>query len=184
MKATFLNALFIAGITLLGTSCNKVSNITGGGGGLTAGQCTFSFNTDKDFNGTKSINIPASATSSATKTDNLNTTQITLIANNFSVGSGKIASAQMTISVPKGSTTSGGNISVPFSGSSTQTATLIVSNLTAGQSKPAYAAETGTVVITKLTATDVEGTFSCYAVNDDDKTSINLSNGKFAGKFK
>ncbi len=40
-----------------------------------------------------------------------------------------------------------------------------------------------TVVVTKATATEIEGTFSGKANNDSDKTEITISNGSFAAKY-
>ena len=40
-----------------------------------------------------------------------------------------------------------------------------------------------TVNITKSTATEIEGTFSGKMINETEKTTITVSEGKFAGKF-
>lgn len=52
-----------------------------------------------------------------------------------------------------------------------------------GWATGAGADEDFTVVVTKATATEVEGTFSGKMVNDEKKTSINVTNGSFKAKF-
>jgi len=185
--ATAAMTLLLGGVTLFG-ACKKaddVKNTITGSGDLKAGQCTISFDTDKDFNGTTSISIPASATTTANRSGSGTTEQLTLVATSVNTSTFKATTAQLVIEVNKGATTSGGNISVPFNGGGTNNfAVITVSNTSAGQSTPAYSSESGTVTITKLSATDIEGTFTSHAVNESENTSINLTNGKFAGKFK
>ncbi|MBS1588396.1 MAG: hypothetical protein JST52_02155 [Bacteroidetes bacterium] len=183
------NVLFVAALGgfALFASCKKVDDLKNaytGSGDLAAGQATISFNTDKDFNGTTSINIkPGSTTSAVKSSSNSVNDNIVLTATSVDISTGKISTAQLAMYVPKNSTTTSGNITVPFKGSSTNFAVLTISNTNTGQSTPAYGMETGNVVITKLTATEIEGTFSGHATNDTENTSINLSNGHFAGKF-
>ena len=189
LKVTIYTTL-LAGLAAL-SSCNKDDNNNNNNGNpnsgnLTAGQCTISFNTDKDFNGTTSINIVASNTTFANKSTTGNRDQLTLQAvnNQISGTTAKITTAQLAIHVPTGSTTSGGNLSGNFNGNGDVVANIMISNLNAGQSTPAYNSESGTITITKLNASELEGTFTAKCINESENTSINLSNGKFAAKFK
>lgn len=184
MKVTIYTAL-LAGITLA-SSCKKDdnNNSTPSSSNIPAGQCAISFNTDKDFNGTTSINIAASNTTFSTRNTSGTKDQLTLqaISNQISGTSAKITTAQLSIYVPTGS--SGGDLSGGFSGNGDVLAHIMVSNLNAGQSTPAYASESGSIVITKISATEVEGTFTADCVNESENTTIKLTNGKFAAKFK
>ncbi len=177
-----LCTVLLAGAAWL-SSCNKEDKASGD---LSAGQCSVSFNTDKDFNGTSTINIPASMYTTAVKSTMANKDMFTLNATKVDIGmgGGKTANALMTLHVPLGATTSGGSLSGEFAGKGDITGTLTVSHLSAGQSKPAYSAEGGSIIITKLTATELEGNFTAQCVNEDDHTTLSLSNGKFVAKFK
>jgi hypothetical protein len=180
-------ATLLAGAALL-ASCNKKENSDNANpnaSNITAGQCTISFNTDKDFNGTTSINIPAGITTYAVKSPSGSIDQLSLTANKVDIvgASAKTQIAMLTIHVPTGSTTSGGSITGSFDDDNID-AVLLISNLTAPNATPAYASESGTITITKLTATELEGSFSANCINEEEGTSIKVSNGKFAAKFK
>lgn len=180
--STIAFGLLLSAATLFGACKKSEKDPTPKTEDLKAGQCTISFKTDKDFNGTTAISIPPGATTSAVRVNTAGSyEQITLTANMVNTGSLKSSTAQLTILLPQGS---GGNTTVPFESSAgSPNAVLVISNLDIGASVPAYASETGTVTITSLTSTGVEGTFSAHAINEDQGTSINISEGKFAGKF-
>lgn len=189
MKVTIYTTL-LAGIALV-SSCKKEDNKNNGGGGtgipasseITAGQCSIAFNTDKDFNGTTTINISPSNTTVSVRSSSVNKDQLTLTAVSYKLEgtSAKTTTAQLAVYVPSGST---GNLSGSFGGNGDVVAQIMVSNLNAGQSTPAYASKSGSIAITKLTATEVEGSFNASCVNESENTSIELTNGKFAAKFK
>gem|GEM_PF-2639413 len=183
MKLTTF-AVVIATVALF-ASCKKddKNNSNPSSSNITAGQCTISFDTDKDFNGTTSVSIAASATTSAVRANNNTKDQLTLTAAGYSGTS--VSTASLTVYVDAGATTSNGNISADFNSSTSNDVAVLTINRTNGSgSSAAYSSKTGTVTITKLTTSEVEGTFSCNAVNESSNTSINVSNGKFAGKFK
>lgn len=173
-------------LTVLFASCKKDDNSNSNptSSNIPAGQATISFNTDKDFGGTTSINIPASATTSAVRVNNGTKDQITLIA--ASTQGSSVSTANFSVYMDAGASTSAGNITANFdnSGSNNDVAVLAISNTSLSGQSIAYASKTGTVTITKLSATEVEGTFSCNAVNESTNTNIGVTNGKFAAKFK
>jgi hypothetical protein len=183
MRKNFLFTIIAA--TVLVASCKKDDNNNSNptSSNIPAGQATISFKTDKDFGGTTSINIPASATTSGVRVNNGTKDQITLIA--ATTQGSSVSTANFSIYVDAGASTSAGNITADFNGSgNTNIAVLAISNTSLSGQSAAYASKTGTVTITKLSATEVEGTFSCNAVNESTNTNIGVTNGKFAAKFK
>ena len=184
MKLTTLTAV-IAAATLF-ASCKKDDNNNSApsSSNITAGQCTISFNTDKDFSGTTSVNIAATVTTSAVRANNNTKDQLTLTAAGYSGTTVNMAS--LTVYVDAGATTSNGNISADFNSSASNDVAVLMISRTNGtnSSTASYTSKSGTVTITKLTTSEIEGTFSCNAINESENTSINVSNGKFAGKFK
>jgi hypothetical protein len=109
--------------------------------------------------------------------------QITIVAAEKSGTS--VKTGQLTISLPKGSTTTSGSITGDFAhpSGSTVVPVLMIGNSGASGSE-AYVSKTGTLTITKLTSAEVEGTFSGNFYNDNSRTSCDVTNGKFAGKFQ
>jgi hypothetical protein len=183
MRKNFLFTIIAA--TVLVASCKKDDNNNSnpGSSNIPAGQATISFNTDKDFGGTTSINIPASVSTTGIRANNGTMDQIAMVAAQYQ-GSA-VSTANLSIFVDAGASTSAGNISADFNGSgNTNIAVLTISNTSVSGQSSAYTSETGTVTITKLSATEVEGTFSCNAVNESTSTNIGVTNGKFAAKFK
>jgi len=175
----------IIAATVLFASCKKDDNNNSNptSSNIPAGQATISFNTDKDFGGTTSINIPASATTSAVRVNNGTKDQITLIA--ATTQGSSVSTANFSVYVDAGASTSAGNITANFDNSvNNDIAVLAISNTSFAGQSASYASKTGTVTITKLSATEVEGTFSCNAVNESTNTNIGVTNGKFAAKFK
>lgn len=180
-----ITAAIIASTTLM-FSCKKNdnNNSTPSASNITPGQCTISFDTDKDFAGTKSVKISPSVTTAAGKTTNGSKDQMTLTAAAYSGTT--VSSASLSVFVSTGATTANGAINGNFnsSGSMNELAVLTISRTSVGGQTASYASKTGTFTITKLTTTELEGSFSCNAVNESENTSINVSNGKFAAKFK
>jgi hypothetical protein len=175
----------IIAATVLFASCKKDDNNNSNptSSNIPAGQATISFNTDKDFGGTTSINIPPSVSTTSVRVNNGTRDQIALTAVQYQ-GSA-ISSAMLTVYVDAGASTSAGNITANFNASgNANPAVLLISNTSVSGQSTAYTSETGTVTITKLSATEVEGTFSCNAVNESTNANIGVTNGKFAAKFK
>jgi len=55
--------------------------------------------------------------------------------------------------------------------------------LTSTPSGTQYSSQSGTLTITKLTATEIEGTFSCTVKEVTGTATLSITEGSFAGKF-
>ncbi len=175
---TKFSVLFSIGlcISFLFTACKK----EGGDNNLGIGKASIQFSTNKSFGGKNEYKSNTAAGSFANKTNTANRTQITITA--IQTNGTQIGTAQLAIQVPLNHT---GALSAKFeNNNSTNTGAVLtigVANLGSGQE--AYTSSTGNFNITKLTDTEVEGTFDAYCVNETSNTNITLSNGKFSGKF-
>lgn len=182
--------LFLAGLVATSSilfSCKKDSITTPNNNNNTTvnnGQCTISFSTNKDFGGTTNVNIQASQTTFAKRIKNGSIDQITLQAISGG-GLTNIYNAQLVIHVPTGMTTSStitGDFSLPDGAEIKPILTVsytTISNPVAN----GWLSESGSVKITKLTATEIEGTFTGKVASDSDPTGYQLTDGKFYGKF-
>ncbi|MBS1629436.1 MAG: hypothetical protein JST27_05195 [Bacteroidetes bacterium] len=184
MQSKFLAMTFAASLLLFASSCKKSDDSSGGGSlsasSLNAGKSAITFNTSSSgFGNFSSINA---VNSSAVFTTSGAISQITVIA--AETGTSGVKTAQLTINLPAGSSTSSGNISGDFS---TPTGTTVVPVLLIGSAgisgSESYTSSSGTLTITKLSTTEVEGTFSGSFVNNSTHTSTNVTNGQFTGKF-
>lgn len=193
---SYLCALALLGITAF-SSCKKKddnnANPKPSSGNLTAGTAAITFNTDADFAGTTSYNpakpiqtIAVRQTSGGGIYD-----QITLTVQDVdysNVANITSRNSQFVVYVATNASTANGPINAKFENTSSDAVwpTMVISATrgTNANDALAFASKTGTVIITKLTSTEIEGTFDGHFVNEDKGTSINLSNGGFAGKFK
>lgn len=159
------------------TSCKKDKDGESGGG---AGKASIQFSTNKSFGGKNEFKSNTAAGAFANKSNTVNRTQITITT--IQTSGLQIGNAQLAIHVPQNHT---GAISGKFeNGSSANTgAVLTISTSNAGSNMEAYASKTGNFSITKLTDSEIEGTFDAYCINESSNTNITLSNGKFSGKF-
>ncbi len=171
-------------------SCKKSddNNTTPGSGNLAAGKGAISFNSDIKFGAGTSYNGNNSLYTSATRQQSGTADQITIHTSQVS-NTINIDNAQIIFYVPhSAATATSGNITIDFAdvdkSNATTWGTLSLTSSAGTTVNPGYITEggTGKFIITKLTATEIEGTFSGKLVNDDHGT-INLSNGAFAGKF-
>lgn len=184
MQTKFLTMTVAVSLLLFAGACKKSDG--GGGGslsasGLTPGKSAITFNTSSgSFGNFSSVN---STINTAAFTTSGSISQITLVA--AETGTSGVKTAQLTISLPNGSSTASGNISGDFStptGATVVPVLLINSSGLTGGSE-AYTSESGTLTITKLTTTEVEGTFNGTFSNASTNASTTVTNGQFAGKF-
>lgn len=188
----FLSVL-TAGVLLI-SSCKKTDAISNalnpaGSGDVAAGKSIIKFNTDAAFQGSTTFNVSNSLTTptSAVSITSGSIRNVTVTATETSV-SGTTAttrSAQLVLLLPPGANTNSGNLTANFAETS-GTATIIPAfslSSSNGTSSASYVSHTGTVTITKLTSTEVEGTFSVVVKNDGETITYNVTNGSFAGKF-
>lgn len=173
-----LTAITIA-MLLLG--CSKA-----GGGtdtNLASGQSSLEFNTNIDFGGSREYRSNTPMQSKTIKGTQATKDNITLVA--IQSNGTQIATAQLSLLVPVGSTTTSGSISGKFENGSTAStqAVLVIGSSNAGSNQKSYTSKTGNFTITKLTATELEGSFDAVCENSTTNESITLTNGKFIGKF-
>lgn len=172
------------GIAILFGSCKKADDaINGGGSGdLTPGKGKISFNTSAGFGGSNSFDGSNTLLSVALRQASTAYDQVS-ITSTVTEGT-NVKTAMLTILCKKGLTTSGGTINADFSNDASDDVfpQLTISNT--ANTAEAYASESGTVTITKLTMSEVEGTFSGHFINESQGTSTELTSGTFAGKFQ
>lgn len=169
--------------TLILSACKKDNGGDGGSGGLASGGASIQFNTSSTFGGKSEFKSNAKDQSRVVKVNNLNRTQITFTCVETNLP--RLSTATLTLIIAQGSSTTTGAISGKFeNGSSAATqGQLLIGSSNAGTGSESYASSTGNFTITKLTDSEIEGSFDAYCINNTTKTNITLSNGKFAGKF-
>lgn len=170
-------------------SCKKDddNNTTPASGNLGAGKAAVSFNTNINFAGSTTYNpsnpVQAVAVRQASGAGYDN---ISLIVNEVNTSTISSRNVQFTILLASSSSTANGTLNAKFSNSASDPIfpSLTITSTSGSTVGDGYTSESGDVAITKLTDTEIEGTFSGKLVNDDKGTSITVSNGKFAGRFK
>lgn len=180
LKRIFATIIFLAIIFI---SCKKDNSGEGSSDNLASGGASIQFNTSASFGGKNEFKSNAKEQSKVIKVNNLNRTQITFTCVETNLP--RLSTATLTLIVAQGSTTNSGAIKGKFeNGSSAATqGQLLIGSSNAGSGAESYASNTGNFTITKLTDSEIEGTFDAACINNTTKTNISLSNGKFAGKF-
>lgn len=179
LKCTLVTIMLSAVVLI---SCKK-DNGGGGNNDLASGGASIQFNTSSSFGGKNEFKSNTKEQSKVIKINNLNRTQITFTCVETNLP--RLSTATLTLIVAQGSTTSSGAITGKFeNGSSAATqGQLLIGSSNAGSNAESYASSTGNFTITKLTDSEIEGTFDSYCVNNTTKANISLSSGKFTGKF-
>ncbi|MGN7784581.1 hypothetical protein ACTJIJ_08645 [Niabella sp. 22666] len=164
------------------TGCKK-DNGSGDSGGLSSGEASIQFNTNSSFGGKNEFKSTSKEQSKVIKVNNLNRTQITFSCVEANLP--RLSTATLTLIVAQGSNTNSGAITGKFenNASASTHGQLLIGSSNAGSATESYASSSGNFTITKLTDSEVEGTFDAACINNTTKTNISLSNGKFAGKF-
>ena len=169
--------------TMFLTSCKKdhPSSATGSGN-LDAGKSSISFDNTGSFAGGSSFSLSNSVTNSALTNASGSIRNVSLSASEITGANSR--SVTLTILVPPDASTTSGNLTGDFASPSASIYPALTLSSTNGMTPgTAYVSESGTCTITKLTASEVEGTFSAVVKNDDGTETLTISNGKFAGKF-
>ncbi len=185
MKNLF--SLPMAAIICLGlafSSCKKDDAARGGGSAnLDAGKSSVAFNSSTSFAGSTSFSQSNTATCLAVTTASASLRNISLSATE--VSGTNTRTAQFLIIVPADASTASGNLigdlSIP--NGATILPTITLSSTNGSTPNASYSTESGTLTITKLTASEIEGTFSGTVKEVGGSATFNLSNGSFAGKF-
>ncbi|MEO6671092.1 MAG: hypothetical protein ABIN36_16540 [Ferruginibacter sp.] len=181
-KLLTLPAIIAFGTLFLFTSCKKDKNESTGSDALTSGRAKISFNSSPNFAGSSSY-YSFNETTSTAITSAAGPYRLITLTTGYTSGSSSITSNVVSIKlyVASDASTSSGNIAGDFDGSSTTlepALDLVIDGSTF------YEGESGTVTITKLTSTEVEGTFSGNIRElSPGSSNLTLTNGMFAGKF-
>lgn len=149
---------------------------------LTAGRSGIIFNTNSNWETNTLFSLRNTTATSATSDVTGSTREILLTATE--VGGTVTRMATVYISLPATSTTTSGNITADLAipVGSTVVANVMLSSVSGSTPGVTYDSEAGTLTITKLTATEIEGTFSATMDGGGTNTLV-ISNGSFAGKF-
>lgn len=153
-----------------------------GSGSLSSGKASIVFNTSAAFAGGTSFSQSNTASTLAqTSTGTFRT--IALSATEVSGTSTR--TAFLNISVPASANTVSGNLTGDFANPNNATIlpVLTLTSTSGASNGIAYASQTGTCTITKLTATEIEGTFSCVVKDTNGTATLSVTSGSFAGKF-
>ncbi|MDB5225974.1 MAG: hypothetical protein JWN78_167 [Bacteroidota bacterium] len=182
MKKNLLVSLTIL-CSLLLFSCKKTSTNTNTSGTLGAGKSSISFTSSANFAGSTTFNQSNTIYTQAISGVGSSVRNIALTATEVNGTNTRIVVLDLVL--PQDASTSSGNLTADFSlpSSATIYPTLELTSTSGTTPGPGYTAESGTLTITKLTSSEIEGTFNNVVVNDGASTSFTLTNGHFAGKF-
>ena len=182
MKKMLIAISAIGALTL--ASCTKNVDNNTGSGGLTQGKSTITFNSNGNFGSGTSYSPTSVGVNSATRQSTTGYDVITLQTND--INGINVRTAGLQIFVANGASTTNGAIEADFSlpNGAISMPVLSLSNSAGGANAVAFGSESGKLTITKLTDTEIEGTFN-GTVTDGLTTpsTLVLTNGKFAGKF-
>lgn len=182
-KFAFLATALVASSFLVSCSDDDDPVVeTNNSASLTAGRSGIVFNTNTNFVSSTAFNVRNTATTSASSNVSGSTRTINLIATE--VNGTATRTATISISLPETSSTTTGNItsdlSIPLG--STVVASVMLTSSTGSTLGTTYNSNAGTLTITKLTNTEIEGTFNGN-LDDSGTNAIVITNGTFAGKF-
>jgi hypothetical protein len=185
MKKVFSFPIMMALALLSITSCKKNNDTTppAGSGNLGAGKSSISFTNSGSFAGGTTFKVSNTAATQAVSSAGGSSRSIVLSATEISGTNTR--SAGLIISVPANASTASGNLNSDFSnpGNAVILPSLTLSSTTGSANGTSYISQSGTCTITKLTATEIEGTFSCVVKDANGAGTLSLTSGTFAGKF-
>jgi hypothetical protein len=193
MKATFIAVIWLSLGMLLFSSCEKNSQedntpppLTAAG--LSSGRAGIRFTTIETFKGSTSFDVSNTDHTSTVTKPAIGSTTIKSIVLEATEMKNSFLNRKTTISiaVPNTANTTNGTIQIDLS---VQSGVPPLANITM-ESYADYLGFTywtvtfGTLTITKLTAAEIEGTFSGTAITNSTLDGpFTISNGMFAGKF-
>ncbi len=192
MKTIHFFAATAIALGTIFTSCKKdeptVDASANTSSSLTAGRSGIYFTSNANFVTNAAFKIRNTTQTAASSTISGTYRYISLTAIEFtSTNNIDTRTANVSIQVPVASTTAQGNLvsdlSVPTS--ETRIAHVTLSSNAGTTAGTTYNSNAGTLTITKLTSTEIEGTFNATVKEAGAGTStMVLSNGSFAGKFQ
>ncbi|MBS1752362.1 MAG: hypothetical protein JST63_20865 [Bacteroidetes bacterium] len=144
------------------------------------GEAFIQFTTDYLLGGKYEFKSNSTIGGFATKTNTADKTKIIITA--VQMDNPQIGTAMLTIYVPQNYS---GAISGKFENSSNENtqSVLAISISTGGTIREDYTSIIGNYNITKLTGSEIEGSFDAYCKNETGGNNISISSGKFSGKF-
>ena len=177
IRLSTLSAVIMAAIIF--NSCKKDSTVNNSGsGGLNAGRAGISFNTNVDFGNSKTFSVRNTASTLATTQPFGTSSRTIVLESGESYGSfNNMRSIHIDILVSATASTANGPITIDMSlnnGNPQAHLALTYSDTFSGYTIHSV---TGVLTITKLTATEIEGSFTANT------GSVTITNGLIAGKF-
>jgi autotransporter adhesin len=173
-------SMFVSCLSFI-CACNKHDS-NPGSDQLDPGRAAIKFNTSADFGSSTAFNV-SNTSATQTSIQNLGSAAKTITLTASDVNGGSEREVTLMLLVPNNASTSNGGIVIDLAlRTGAPQGNLHMVESMAGFGGPGYLSESGTVTITKLTATDIQGTFSAHVV-DPNSLSLNVSNGSFSGKF-
>jgi len=166
-------------ITTLFSSCKKDNNKSpSGSSSLTAGRAGISFNTNADFGNSKTFNIRNTSTTLATTQPFGSSSRTIILEASESYGSfNNMRSIHIDIMVSAIASTTNGPITIDMSANNRNPQAHLALTYSDTFSGYTLRSVTGVLSITKLTAAEIEGSFTA---NTGSET---ITNGLIAGKF-
>lgn len=176
-KISTLSVTFM--IAILFASCKKENTLNNSGSsGLSAGRTGISFNTNSDFGNSKTFNVRNTSTTLATTQPFGSSSRTIVLEASESYGSfNNMRSIHIDILVTASASTTNGPITIDMSlnnGNPQAHVALTYSDTFSGYT---IRTVTGVFTLTKLTATEIEGSFTAST------GLVSVTNGIIAGKF-
>jgi hypothetical protein len=189
MKKLLSIPMLVTATVMLLSSCKKSSDDNAGGGNsssnLGAGKAGITLNTSADFAGGTSFSVINTATTTAMTGSSSALRNISLSATGISGVNTR--TVMITIICPVDANTTGGSLvgDLSLPNNATILPTITLSSTTGATPGIQYSSgdQSGTLTITKLTSTEIEGTFSGTVKDVNGTATMTVSNGTFAGKF-
>ena len=183
-KIAFFSDFIILAIILTAVSCKKDNPAAASGSAaLESGKASITFSSSPAFSANASFAVTNTSGTSATSAVTGSIRSIELKA--IETAGTNQRNAVLYIDVASAANTNSGSLTGSFNSSnSTLDPELILGSVNAGLTTTYDSdSQAGTCTITKLTATEIEGTFTVIVHNDNDNTTLSLTSGSFAGKF-
>jgi hypothetical protein len=180
----FATMTVVLAATVLFTACKKDDAVAVNGNSsstLDVGKAGIMFNSNTNFATSTAFNVRNTSTTDASSISNGSARLIRLAATEMS-GTTMIRAALITITLPSTATTTNGNLTADLGAAGDIVADVSLTSNSGTTTGTTYDSQSGTLTITKLTATEIEGTFNT-TVNGGGANTLILSGGSFAGKF-
>jgi hypothetical protein len=189
-KIKFATLTAMLAVTTLFTSCDKDDDVivdSNSSANLAAGRAGIVFNTNTNFAGSASFDERNTSTTVAISDIAADRREIELTALELTGGSVTDSrTASISLDIPATSSTTGGSLTSDLSipGTETRIAHVTLTSVSGSTPGATFTSDQGTLTITKLTDTEIEGTFSGRVTEAGGSNTMLITNGTFAGKFQ